>query len=408
MLRTQMGDAMSNSLRRLLAAVHENWQGDNLLAHFLERFSADRSDSYLGWRFTEDHGDTYLYPDDPLGYLQLVGFTVGLERLRVNTLHQSYGWRGPLTPIENVVDTLLTEILNQDEFTADRARDSLTMLVPVAMSSDDESIDKAIKHVEVAADHLSEIEDKKSPGARKPGAGLSVDAISAVRYVTRELGLFEKRRWNTILESNDLLSGKFDNFEHFLNVAQASTPPVAFIDRQILPPGTRQTFRAGDADDTIVNQNHRSIAHDEDRLRVLELVKTELEEQLPWARFRVVRPDPSLSPRDSLTRALSDYNILVVKAANQEYAVAVSPMAGQDAIYIVRSDVSELPWAEVLTGTKKRARELGARTVRVTGEPEWKHEQAAEKVVAYLVCTVYSFRTSSPEYGNGRWLVGYS
>ncbi|MCR5977786.1 hypothetical protein GDN83_08545 [Gordonia jinghuaiqii] len=390
------------NINRLLAALPAICEADRSMSAKLSRFSPEQAGTYLGWRFIRDHGEGKVrYPDDPTEQLRLIADTVNRERERVCALRDDVGWHGPLSNPELTLGSLVNQIKSADEQHVDQAHELLDSLVAVAMTSDDTWIDNATRAVESAADRVSRLEGKGS------GTPLSANAREAYRYVTRELGQFEDRRWQTIVDTDQILSGEFDELASLARQLGPPKPPAEYLDRQILPPGTRSAFQQIKADEeTRRLRRPRPVAYDEDRLSVLEMVQSKMT-GVVGLQFRLIRPDPSLKARDTLSGALSDYHVLVIMSGGSEHAVAVSPMAGQDAIYIVRADVSKESWQDVLTGTKQRARALKAKSLRVTGEQGWKHEQAAAKVVAYLTCDAYSFRTSSPVYHEGRWSVGF-
>ncbi|WP_435173668.1 hypothetical protein [Gordonia hongkongensis] len=388
------------NIKRLLAAVPTNSPAAESIAAQLWRFSPEQANTYLGWRFVRDHGEYNVrYPDDPIEQLRLIADTVKRECARIYELRDDFGWRGPLSNPEIPIAKLGAQINSADPLHIDRANDLLDSLVVIAMTSDDTWVDRAIDVVESAADSVSRMSGGTSSST------LTVNAREAYRYVARELGKFEDRRWLAMVDTDQIFRGEFVELANLAGQLGPPKSPEEYLDRQVLPPGTRPAFQEIKTDDTQLVRRSRPAAYDEDRLGVLELVEAKMRKNA-GLQFRVLRPDPSLRPRDTLSGALADYHVLVVTSGSLEHAVAVSPMAGQDAIYIVRADVSKEPWQDVLTGTKQRARALKAKSLRVTGEQARKHQQAAEKVVAYLTCDAYSFRTSSPVYYGGRWSVG--
>lgn len=388
------------NIKRLLAAVPTNYFALESIEDQLWRFSPEQVNTYLGWRFVRDHGEENVrYPNDPIEQLRLIAETAKRECARIYALRDDFGWRGPLSNPELPLAKLVAQIDSTGSQHVDRANDLLDSLVVIAMTCDDTWIDHAIEVVESAADSVSRLSVNES------GSTLTSNARAAYRYVARELGQFEDRRWLAMVDADQIYRGEFDELASLAATLGPPKSPAEYLDRQVLPPGTRPAYQEVKADDTQPVRRSRPAAYDDDRLRVIELVQAKMRKNR-GLQFRLVRPDPSLKPRDSLSGALSDYHVLIIISGALEHAVAVSPMAGQDAIYIVRADVSEEPWQDVLTGTKQRARALKAKSLRVTGEQAWKHEQAAEKVVAYLTCDAYSFRTSSPVYYGGRWSVG--
>ena len=322
------------NISRLLAALPSSCEARGSMSVQLSRFSPEQSSTYLGWRFARDHGEERVrYPDDPVEQLRLVASTVNRECARVSVLRDEFGWPGPLSNPEFTLVRLANLIDSADSQHVDSARELLDSLVVVAMTCDDTWIDHAIEAVESAADQLSRLESGSS------SVHLSVSARQAYRYVVRELGQFEDRRWHTIIDTDQMLSGEYDKLASLASQLGPPKPPAEYLDRQILLPGTRPEFPEIKPDEDARRlRRPRPVAYDEDRLSVLELVQSKMNE-IAGLRFRIVRPDPSLKPRDTLSGALSDYHVLVITFGGSEHAVAVSPMAGQDAIYIVRADV---------------------------------------------------------------------
>ncbi|MDT5045593.1 MAG: hypothetical protein QOG75_1446, partial [Mycobacterium sp.] len=85
------------------------------------------------------------------------------------------------------------------------------------------------------------------------------------------------------------------------------------------------------------------------------------------------------------------YVILTIKSANDsgDHAVAISPLAGEHATYVVRSDCAQANWMTVLAQSKPDARELGALTFHFTGTDPYSGMCA--KVVDALECPPEEF-----------------
>ena len=85
------------------------------------------------------------------------------------------------------------------------------------------------------------------------------------------------------------------------------------------------------------------------------------------------------------------YVVLTIKSANGsgDHAVAISPLAGEHATYVVRSDCTEAHWMTLLAQSKPDAREQGARKFLFTGSDAYSGMRA--KVVDALECPPRGF-----------------
>jgi hypothetical protein len=85
------------------------------------------------------------------------------------------------------------------------------------------------------------------------------------------------------------------------------------------------------------------------------------------------------------------YVVLTIKSANGsgDHAVAISPLAGEHATYVVRSDCTDAHWMTLLAQSKPDAREQGARKFLFTGSDAYSGMRA--KVVDALECPPRGF-----------------
>ncbi|MGJ0119606.1 hypothetical protein ACQ7HM_10410 [Williamsia sp. MIQD14] len=365
----------------------------------LKRFDPER-DSYLVWRLGVEFG--YQFVDAAIQaeeQLRVIAHVVTEELAQLHTLRDSLGWEGPISDPTEILGTLLEEARSMDYGGIDKAHRILLSMTSMAITSDDHSLRAATQQVEAVADLIS---DMRTDTAKPP----SSVARAVYRYLTPELGDFERRRWQAIVDVDDLLAGKFSALTSLHDHLGPPQTTFRFLDRQILPPGTQSEARP--ALQPITNYRSSPTVFDEERLRILDRI-TERYPRLRDVlepRFCLISPSSRVRERLSVGDALANYHVLEIEVGPKIFAVAASPMTGQDAIYIVRSDVSSAPWQEVLTQTKQRARDLGAKTVRVTGDSGVRYSQAADRVIAYLTCPAHSFRSSTPVFYEGRWSVG--
>ncbi|AFM20137.1 hypothetical protein Mycch_5468 (plasmid) [Mycolicibacterium chubuense NBB4] len=82
----------------------------------------------------------------------------------------------------------------------------------------------------------------------------------------------------------------------------------------------------------------------------------------------------------------NDYVVLTIKSANnvEDHAVAISPLAGEHATYVVRKDCAQADWMTVLAQSKSEAREQGACSFHFTGSDPFNDMRA--KVIDALEC----------------------
>lgn len=85
------------------------------------------------------------------------------------------------------------------------------------------------------------------------------------------------------------------------------------------------------------------------------------------------------------------YVVLTIKCANVvgQHAVAISPLAGEHATYVVRSDCTKANWMVVLAQSKPEARQKGARKFLFSGVDPY--SVMREKVIDSLECPPHEF-----------------
>lgn len=170
------------------------------------------------------------------------------------------------------------------------------------------------------------------------------------------------------------------------------------LDWEVLPPGELEARARA-----IVNEHARTsteITIDLERLKILDNVRKQWGEDASYYAYgklgkrRIIKQDGQEEPDQYLLLILqefdSDGNVV------REHAVAESPIAGPNALYVFRQDVSEgLSWRDVMALPKNYARSLKARAVKHT-----KPRQApdgflvaamTQKVGILLTCDVEDF-----------------
>jgi len=173
-----------------------------------------------------------------------------------------------------------------------------------------------------------------------------------------------------------LRAGQFDFLRRFHDIAETAQAPRRTFDElpfTVLPRGERlEAFRAG-LRSTGYYRGHRT-----DPLRVDVL--DEIEAHFGADRCTWYEGNSSSSPFNN------QYVVLTIKAANDsgEHAVAISPLAGKHATYVVRGDCIEANWRTVLAQSKPDALEHGARRHPfVSPEP---YDAMRDRVIRDLEC----------------------
>lgn len=102
----------------------------------------------------------------------------------------------------------------------------------------------------------------------------------------------------------------------------------------------------------------------------------------------------------------NEYLVLVIQATRgdrtTEDAVAISPLAGRHAVYLVRGDCSAAHWSQVFARPKSEARSLGARRLLFGGfgtHDTGQYAAMREKVIGLLGCPSAEFVKQSVSHG---------
>ncbi|HVX58145.1 MAG TPA: hypothetical protein VG964_00220, partial [Candidatus Saccharimonadales bacterium] len=179
----------------------------------------------------------------------------------------------------------------------------------------------------------------------------------------------------------------------------------AQLDWTVLPPGEKEMIK--EAED-IVAGAHGEVKIDLERLNVLKAIKDAWgADRSYYARGRLKSPRKvSVDGQEHP----DEYIVLVLQQLDGsgnvvcEHAIAESPIAGPNAMYVFRGDVSpDHNWREVYSLPKKEARRLGARAVKHTtvGDKPLL-ETMTEKITYLITCEPDEF--AAIEF-NGRSMI---
>jgi Translation initiation factor IF-2, N-terminal region len=189
-----------------------------------------------------------------------------------------------------------------------------------------------------------------------------------------------------------LHTGRYDFLQQFHYIASAvKTPRRADygLPFAVLPRGEQlRTFLDG----LRSSGRYRGRQVDEQRVTVLE----DIEKHFGADRCEWHERAASSSGFDN------HYVVLTIKSANDsgDHAVAISPLAGEHATYVVRSDCAKANWMTVLAQSKPEAREQGALKFLFTGTDPYSGMCA--KVVDALECPPQEFLKRTAAAQNSR------
>ncbi len=183
-----------------------------------------------------------------------------------------------------------------------------------------------------------------------------------------------------------LQAGRYDFLRQFHDIAGSSTASrqtIAELAFEVLPHGEQfRTFLDGLRSSGL----YRGDQIDEHRVDVLE----DLQKHFGADRCRWHQGSASSSGIDNR------YLVLAIKSANGsgEDAVAISPLAGRHATYVVRRECAEADWKILFANPKFEARLRGARKLLFTSTDRGVDQYSAmrDKVVNLLECDPREFR----------------
>lgn len=177
-----------------------------------------------------------------------------------------------------------------------------------------------------------------------------------------------------------LRDGRYDFLIPFRDIATSRQTP-AELAFELLPPGEQtQKFLDG------IRKSGRYLGHhiDERRLDVLD----HLQKYFTPARCRLHKGSMTSSGVDNR------YLVLAIKSADgaSEDAVAISPLAGLHATYVVRHECADADWPVIFAGPKPDARRQGARKLLFVGSGhDDPYTAMCDKVINLLECARANF-----------------
>jgi hypothetical protein len=213
------------------------------------------------------------------------------------------------------------------------------------------------------------------------------DLMAAVeRLLTTDDANLERFLGKSHSELVALQAGRYDFLRPFRDTEGSSTASrrtIIDVGFQILPQGEQlRTILDGIRHAGL----YRGYHVDEQRVAVLQDLQTH---------FGADRCNLYTGPASS-SGVNNRYLVLAITSANgsDEHAIAISPLAGRDATYVVRCDCVETDWRTIFATAKSEARGRGAQKLLFTSTNRGADQYSAmrDKVINLLECQPHQFR----------------
>jgi hypothetical protein len=347
---------------------------------------------YLAWRYSA--AQRRAYPDlssrTPHDDLAVMAHVVDSEKQLVDQITHAHG---PVLEqpslAKRVLDAEFSDLTDVDDIgrsAADELRHvraghnflRLAVVLAIASPDCDEGLWGMLARIRPPApDQLVET----SPSLESSIARLNeliADVETLLTAYEAPLGQFFRQAHT---ELNALHAGRYDFLRQFRDIVSTVKTPRGEsygLPFAVLPRGRQlRTF----LDSLRSSGLYRGHQVDEQRVTVLE----DIEKHFGADRCAWHEGTASSSGFDN------HYVVLTIKSANDsgDHAVAISPLAGEHATYVVRSDCTEANWTTVLAQSKPDAREQGALKFLFAGIDPYSGMRA--KVVDALECPRLDF-----------------
>lgn len=212
-----------------------------------------------------------------------------------------------------------------------------------------------------------------TPALRTATQALTDDLADVEALLSSDDAALERFIHRSHAELTDLHNGRYDYLQHFRDAgSEPSRRVISGLAFTVLPPGVQlRTLVNERPTDRRYNYRH----YDDNRLTVLE----ELREH--FGAHRCIIQKGSVSSRGVDNR----YYVLSIASTtgSAESAVAISPLAGEHATYVVRPECVDAHWANIFELTKQEARDRGARRIPFRGGAE-QYTEMLDKVIEFL------------------------
>lgn len=358
---------------------------------------------YLAWRYSAAHRRTYTDSSSRTVHhdLAVMAQVVDTQTLLVSQIISAHG---PVLEqpalAKRVLDAKFSDLIDVDDIgrsAADEQRhvraglDFLRLAVVLVIASPDcdQRLWNMLDRIRPPApDQLVETNALLESAIARLNE-LIYDVETLLRADEVPLGQFFRRAHTELVA---LHAGRYDFLRQFRDIASTVGPPRRAnegLPFAILPRGEQlRTFLDG----LRSSGRYRGRQVDVQRVTVLE----DIEKYFGADRCQWHEGAASSSGFDN------DYVVLTIKTANDvgDHAVAISPLAGEHATYVVREDCAQADWMTVLAQSKSEAREQGACSFHFTGSDPYNDMRA--KVIDALECPRQEFLKRLAAASNNR------
>lgn len=394
-----VGVANPQSVADLIMNLDSSQDDRSQVVARVQTFAPDGAAAYgyLAWRYSAAHRDGYPERSTtaPHHDLALIAHVVDAETQVIDQMTRTHGhFLEQRDLAKRVLESEFRELVDVDDVgrsAADelrhvRARDHFlrrAAVLTVASPDCDQRLWDMISQLRPPTP--SQLVETSAPLesaiARLNGLIADVESLFAANKFALD-GFFRQSH----TELRDLQAGRYDFLRQFHDVdpsvrttARRTINRLAFA---LLPRGEK--LRAF-LDDIRSSGRYGGYKVDEARLTVLE----DIEKHFGADRCRW-HEGTELS-----TGVNNEYLVLTIKSANGsgEHAVAISPLAGRHATYVVRCDCADADWVTIFAHPKSEARLQGARKLLFTANDHGVDQYRAmrDKVIALLECPRHEF-----------------
>lgn len=383
-------DGVADLIVNIAASQHDRDEVVECVQDFLPDDASGYG--YLAWRYSasQRHADPALSSRTPHHILAVMAHVVDADKQLIDQITHDHGpvLEQPVVA-KRVLEAQFSDLTDVDDIgrsAADELRrvragnEFLRLAVVLAIASPDcdQRLWVMLDRIRPPApDQLVET----SPSLQSAIARLNELIADVERVLTADeisLAHFFRQAHTELIS---LRAGRYDFLHQFLDIASPVKAPSRANDGlpfEVLPRGEQlRTFLNG------LRSSGRYRGHhvDEQRVTVLEDIEKHFgADRCEWHEGTV-----------SSSGFNNHYVVLTIKSANDsgDHAVAISPLAGEHATYVVRSDCAEANWMTVLAQSKPDAREQGAHKFLFTGTDPYSGMCA--KVVDALECPPQDF-----------------
>jgi hypothetical protein len=392
-----IGVASPEGVAALVTNLDTNLSDHNEVIACVQHFAQDAAGNYgyLAWRYSA--ANLRMYPQLPTRTphhdLAVIAHVVDAETQLINQMTHSHGAVLEQSALaQRVMEAQFRDLTDTDdigrsagdELRRVRAQEQFlrrALLLTIANPSADQRLWDMLGQLRPPSpDRLVETSTQL-----ESAIALLTDLDTAVETLLSadELALGQFLR-TSHSELAALHAGRYDFLRQFLNiepsVVRGSRRAVGTLPFALLPSGEKlQTFLNGIRS----SGRYRGSRVDDQRLIVLEKLEKHFgADRCQWH-----------EGTQSSGGVNNQYLVLTIKPNNSSvvHAVAISPLAGMHATYVVRARYADADWSTIFTKSKTEAIALGARRFPFTNGDNGIDEYTAmrRKVIQFLECPMH-------------------